>query len=205
MPAILATKLGMTQRFLEDGSVARVTVLKAGPCPVTAVRNAEADGYEAVQLAFGETEQKRLSKGQLGHLQKASAPPMRHLVELRGDIGALKVGETVTVKAFQEGERVKVSGVSKGKGFQGTIARHGFKRGPKSHGSHNIRAPGSIGAAATPSRVFKGVRMAGHTGATRATQRGLELVAIDAKQDLLLVRGSVPGARGGLVEVRTDA
>jgi large subunit ribosomal protein L3 len=205
MPAILATKLGMTQRFLEDGSVARVTVLKAGPCPVTAVRSAERDGYEAVQLAFGETEQNRLTKGELGHLLKASAPPMRHLVELRGDVGALKVGETVTVEAFEEGERVKVSGVSKGKGFQGTIARHGFSRGPKSHGSHNIRAPGSIGASATPSRVFKGVRMAGHTGAARATQRGLMLVAIDAEQNLLLVRGSVPGARGGLVEVRTDA
>jgi large subunit ribosomal protein L3 len=130
---------------------------------------------------------------------------MRHLVELRGEVGALKVGETVTVDAFQEGERVKVSGVSKGKGFQGTIARHGFKRGPKSHGSHNIRAPGSIGAAATPSRVFKGVRMAGHTGARRATQRGLMVVAVDAKQNLLLVRGSVPGAKGGVVEERTDA
>jgi large subunit ribosomal protein L3 len=205
MPAILATKLGMTQRFLEDGSVARVTVLKAGPCPVTAVRSAEQDGYEAVQLAFGDTEQKRLSKAELGHLLKASAPPMRHLVELRGELGGLRVGETVTVEAFQEGERVKVSGISKGKGFQGTIVRHGFKRGPKSHGSHNVRAPGSIGAAATPSRVFKGLRMAGHTGASRATQRGLEVVAVDAQQNLLLVRGSVPGAKGGLVEVRSDA
>jgi large subunit ribosomal protein L3 len=205
MPAILATKLGMTQRFLEDGSVARVTVLEAGPCPVTALRNSERDGYDAVQLAFGETKEKRLTKAELGHLRKAGAAPMRHLVEIRGEVGELKVGETVTVDAFEVGERVKVAGVSKGKGFQGTIARHGFHRGPKTHGSHNIRAPGSIGASATPSRVFKGVRMAGHGGAKRATQRGLQVIDVDAKQNLLLVRGSVPGARGGLVEVRSDA
>jgi large subunit ribosomal protein L3 len=205
MPAILATKLGMTQRFLEDGSVARVTVLRAGPCPVTAIRSDERDGYEAVQLAFGETKERRLNKPELGHLRKADAPPMRHLVEIRGGAGELQVGETVTVDSFEVGERVKVSGISKGKGFQGTIARHGFKRGPETHGSHNVRAPGSIGAAATPSRVFKGVRMAGHGGAKRATQRGLSVVAVDPEQNLLLVRGSVPGARGGLVEVRSDA
>ncbi len=204
MPAILATKLGMTQQFLEDGSVARVTVLQAGPCPVTALREPERDGYEAVQLAFGETKEKRLSKPELGHLRKADAPPMRHLVEIRGEVGELKVGDSVTVDVFEVGERVKVAGVAKGKGFQGTIARHNFKRGPKTHGSHNIRGPGSIGAAATPSRVFKGVRMAGHGGAKRATQRGLSVVAVDPTQHLLLVRGSVPGARGGLVEVRSD-
>jgi len=205
MPAILAKKLGMTQRFLEDGSVARVTVLQAGPCPVTALRDPERDGYEAVQLAYGETTEKRLSKGELGHLRKADAPPMRHLVEIRGEVGELKVGDSVTVEVFEVGERVKVAGISKGKGFQGTIARHNFKRGPKTHGSHNIRGPGSIGAAATPSRVFKGLRMAGHGGAKRATQRGLSIVAVDPKQNLLLVRGSVPGARNGLVEVRSDA
>ena len=205
MPAILATKLGMTQRFLEDGSVARVTVLRAGPCPVTAIRSEERDGYEAVQLAFGETKERRLNKPELGHLRKADAPPMRHLVEIRGGAGELQVGETVRVDTFEVGERVKVSGISKGKGFQGTIARHGFNRGPKTHGSHNVRGPGSIGAAATPSRVFKGVRMAGHGGAKRATQRGLSVVAVDPGQNLLLVRGSVPGAPGGLVEVRSDA
>jgi len=205
MPAILATKLGMTQRFLDDGSVARVTVLRAGPCPVTAIRSRERDGYEAVQLAFGETKERRLSRPELGHLRKADAPPMRHLVEIRDGAGELQVGETVTVDVFAVGDRVKVSGISKGKGFQGTIARHGFKRGPVTHGSHNVRAPGSIGAAATPSRVFKGLRMAGHGGAKRATQRGLSIVAVDAAQNLLLVRGSVPGARGGLVEVRSDA
>jgi large subunit ribosomal protein L3 len=204
MPAILATKLGMTQRFLDDGSVARVTVLQAGPCPVTAIRTRERDGYDAVQLAFGETSERRLSKPERGHLAKAGAPPMRHLVEFREAPGGLEVGQSVTVEAFEVGERVKVAGVSKGKGFQGTIARHGFKRGPKTHGSHNVRAPGSIGAAATPSRVFKGLRMAGHGGARRATQRGLRVVAVDPGQNLLLVRGSVPGARGGLVEVRRD-
>jgi large subunit ribosomal protein L3 len=204
MPAILATKLGMTQRFLEDGSVARVTVLKAGPCPVTAIRTRERDGYDAVQLAFGETTEKRLTKGERGHLAKAGAPPMRHLVEVRQEPGELEVGGTVTVEAFEAGQRVKVSGVTKGKGFQGTIVRHGFKRGPETHGSHNVRAPGSIGAAATPSRVFKGLRMAGHTGARRATQRGLHVVAVDPDENLLLLRGSVPGARGGLVEVRSD-
>jgi large subunit ribosomal protein L3 len=204
MAAILAKKLGMTQRFLEDGTAARLTVLEAGPCPVTALRDPERDGYEAIQLAFGATSERKLTRAQLGHLKKASAPPMRHLVEFRQPRGDLKVGDTVTVEAFAVGERVKVAGTTKGKGFQGTIARHGFKRGPKTHGSHNVRAPGSIGAAATPSRVFKGLRMAGHGGACRATQRGLEIVAIDSEQNLLLVRGSVPGARGGVVEVRSD-
>jgi len=205
MPAILATKLGMTQRFMEDGSVERVTVLEAGPCPVTGLRTLERDGYQAVQLAFGATKEKHLSKAERGHLAKADAPPMRHLVELRGQLDGVQVGEVVTVDSFEVGERVKVAGVSKGKGFQGTIARHGFKRGPKTHGSHNVRGPGSIGAAATPSRVFKGLRMAGHGGARRATQRGLRVVAVEPKQNLLLLRGSVPGARGGLVEVRGDA
>jgi large subunit ribosomal protein L3 len=204
MPGILATKLGMSQRFLDDGSVARVTVLKAGPCPVTAIRRRERDGYDAIQLAFGETSEKRLSKPERGHLAKSDAPPMRHLVEFREAPGELDVGHTVTVESFEVGQRVKVAGISKGKGFQGTIVRHGFKRGPETHGSHNVRAPGSIGAAATPSRVFKGLRMAGHTGAKRATQRGLRVVAVDPAENLLLLGGSVPGARGGLVEVRHD-
>jgi large subunit ribosomal protein L3 len=205
MSAILAKKLGMTQVFQEDGSVARVTVLQAGPCPVTAVRTAERDGYEAVQLAFGQTKEKHLSKAELGHLKKADAPPMRHLVEFRGAVGELQVGESVTVQSFEVGSQVKVSGVSKGKGFQGTIKRHGFKRGPKSHGSHNVRAPGSIGGAAYPARVFPGLRAAGHMGSKRVTQAGLQIVALDPKQNLMLVRGSVPGPRGGVVAVRGDA
>jgi len=205
MPAILAKKLGMTQVFQPDGSVARVTVLEAGPCPVTAIRTAERDGYEAVQLAFGQTKEKHLSKPELGHLRKADAPPMRRLAEFRGEAGELMLGETVTVEAFEVGARVKIAGISKGKGFQGTIKRHNFASGPKSHGSHNVRAPGSIGASATPSRVMKGIRGPGQMGNKRVSQKGLEVVSIDAKQNLLLVRGSVPGPRGGIVEVRSDA
>jgi large subunit ribosomal protein L3 len=205
MPAILAKKLGMTQVFQEDGSVQRVTVLQAGPCPVTAIRTAERDGYEAVQLAFGQTKEKHLTKAELGHLKKADAPPLRHLVEFRDEANDLKLGETVTVESFEVGAHVKISGVSKGKGFQGTIRRHGFKSGPKSHGSHNVRAPGSIGASATPARVVKGIRGPGQMGNRRITQRGLRIVAVDPKENLLLVRGSVPGPTGGVVEVRGDA
>jgi large subunit ribosomal protein L3 len=208
MTAILAKKLGMTQVFQEDGSLARVTVLEAGPCPVTAVRTAERDGYDAVQLAFGLTKEKHLTRAELGHLKKADAPPMRHLVEFRLDGASAsppQVGESVTVESFEVGGRVKVSGVSKGKGFQGTIKRHNFKSGPKSHGSHNVRAPGSIGASAFPARVFKGIRGPGQMGNHRVTEKGLQIVAVDTKQNLLLVRGSVPGPRGGVVEVRGDA
>jgi len=205
MSAILAKKLGMTQVFQEDGSVARVTVLEAGPCPVTAIRTLERDGYEAVQLAFGQTKEKHLSKPELGHCKKADAPPMRHLSEFRDEAGELQVGEQVTVASFEVGARVKISGVSKGKGFQGTIKRHNFVSGPKSHGSHNVRAPGSIGASATPSRVFKGIRGPGQMGHKRVTQKGLEVVDVNVKDNLLFLRGSVPGPAGGVVEVRTDA
>ncbi len=205
MAAILARKLGMTQRFRDDGKVERVTVLEAGPCPVTAIRTFERDGYEAVQLAFGACKEKVLSKPELGHLKKADASAHRHLVEFRNEAGELLVGETVTVDAFAPGDKVKVSGTSKGKGFAGTIKRHNFKRGPKSHGSHNVSAPGSIGASATPSRVMKGIRGPGHMGSARVTQKGLTVVDVMPQQNLLLVRGAVPGARNGLVEVRTDA
>jgi large subunit ribosomal protein L3 len=204
MPAILAKKLGMTQLFQEDGKVERVTVLEAGPCPVTAIRTFERDGYEAVQLAFGATKEKHLTRAELGHLRKADAPPMKNLVEFRDEAGELTVGETVTVEAFEVGQTVKVSGTSKGKGFQGTIKRHGFASGPKSHGSHNVRAPGSIGASATPSRVMKGLRGPGQMGNKRITQRGLTVVQIDAERNLLMLRGAVPGSRNGVVEVRTD-
>jgi large subunit ribosomal protein L3 len=205
MSAILAKKLGMTQVFQEDGSVARVTVLQAGPCPVTAIRTPERDGYEAVQLAFGQTKEKHLTKAELGHLKKADAPPLRHVVEFRDEAGELQLGESVTVESFEAGQRVKISGTSKGKGFQGTIKRHNFASGPKSHGSHNVRAPGSIGASAWPARVMKGIRGPGQMGNKRVTQKGLEIVSIDTKENLLLVRGSVPGPRGGVVEVRSDA
>jgi large subunit ribosomal protein L3 len=204
MPAILAKKLGMTQIFGEDGAVARVTVLEAGPCPVTAIRDPERDGYAAVQLGFGAAREKHLTKAELGHLKKVDAPPLRRLVEFRDEGADLQLGESVTVERFEVGARVKISGVSKGKGFQGTIRRHGFKRGPAAHGSHNVRAPGSIGASATPARVVKGIRGPGQMGSSRVTQRGLEVVAVDAARNLLMVRGSVPGPRGGVVEVRSD-
>jgi large subunit ribosomal protein L3 len=204
MAVILAKKVGMTQRFEEDGTVTRVTVLQAGPCYVTALKRPERDGYEAVQLGFEEVPERKLTKPQLGHLKRAGVVPLRHLAEFRTSIEGLSLGDKVTVGSFQVGEKVKASAITKGKGFQGTIARHNFKRGPKTHGSHNVRAPGSIGSAAFPSRVFKGLRMAGHAGARRATQRGLKVVAVDEERNLLLVKGSVPGPRGGLVEVRTD-
>jgi large subunit ribosomal protein L3 len=205
MAAILAKKIGMTQRFLEDGKVERVTVLEAGPCPVTAIRNEERDGYTAVQLAFGQTKEKHLSKPELGHLSKAGASAHRHLVEFRNEGVDLQMGDTVTVETFAPGDKVKISGTSKGKGFQGTVKRHNFSRGPKTHGSHNYRAPGSIGASAWPARVMKGIRGPGHMGSERITQKGVTVVDVIASQNLLLVRGGVPGAKGGLVEVRTDA
>ena len=205
MPAILAKKIGMTQLFREDGRVERVTVLEAGPCPVTGIRTLERDGYEAVQLAFGAAKEKHLTRAELGHLRKASSPPMRHLVEFRDEAGELTVGDTVTVEAFAPGQKVKVAGTSKGKGFQGGVKRHGFSRGPVTHGSHNVRAPGSIGASATPSRVLPGRSMPGQMGNKRATQRGLEIVQLDPENNLMMVRGAVPGPKNGLVEVRTDA
>jgi len=203
--ALLGKKIGMTQLFGEDGKVDRVTVIEAGPCHVTAIRTHERDGYEAVQLGFGDVKEKRLTKGELGHLKKADAPALRHLVEFRDEAGELLVGDTVKVDVFEKGQTVKVSGVSKGKGFQGTVKRHNFSRGPVTHGSHNVRAPGSIGASATPSRVFKGIRGPGQMGNKRVTQRGLEVVDVIADQNLLLVRGSVPGPKGGTVEIRTDS
>jgi large subunit ribosomal protein L3 len=199
---IVGKKLGMTQIFDEEtGGVTPVTVIEAGPCPVVHVRTVGVEGYDAVQLAFEPVADRKLTKGELGHLRKSGVGPHRHLVEFRGESG-LTVGETVTVETFQPGDRVKVSGISVGKGFQGTIKRHNFKRGPVTHGSHNIRKPGSIGASATPSRVFKGMRMAGHMGASRVTQVGLVVHEVDAEKNLLLVKGSVPGPRSGLVEIR---
>lgn len=203
MIGIIGTKLGMTQVFREDGAVERVTAIEAGPCHVTAVRSQEKDGYDAVQLGFGETGKERITKPELGHLAKADAPPLKTLAEFRG-ASELSVGDKVTVEFFEAGQKVKVSGRSKGKGFQGTIRRHNFSRGPVSHGSHNVRAPGSIGASATPARVLKGVRMPGQMGAGRVTQVGLEIVEVDRERNLMLVRGSVPGPRGGTVEVRGE-
>jgi large subunit ribosomal protein L3 len=206
MAGILGRKLGMTQLFTDEGERVPATVIEAGPCWVTAVREPERDGYRAIQLAFGEVKERRLPKARRGHLKKAGAPVLKHLAEFRlgeNEDGGLKIGEQVTVGAFEKGQRVKVSGRSKGKGFQGTIRRHNFHRGPVSHGSHNVRAPGSIGASATPSRVLKGIRMPGHMGDQRVTQLGLEILDVDPNRNLLIVRGAVPGPRGGLVEVRS--
>jgi large subunit ribosomal protein L3 len=204
MKGILGKKLGMTQIFdPESGVLTPVTVIEAGPCPVVQVRTNEIDGYEAVQLAFDEVPDRKISKPELGHLRKGQTGAHRRLVEFRGP-SELLVGESVTVEAFEPGDNVKVAAVAHGKGFQGTIKRHNFARGPKSHGSHNIRKPGSIGASATPSRVFKGIKMAGRMGGKRVTQLGLVIHEVDAERNLLLVKGAVPGPKNGFVEIRED-
>ena len=204
MKGIVGRKLGMTQVFdPESGELTPVTVIEAGPCPVTLVRTSDADGYEAVQLAFEPVAERKLSKGEIGHLKKGRTGPHRHLVEFRGGT-ELTVGETVTVESFEPGDKVKVAGIGIGKGFAGTIKRHNFSRGPESHGSHNIRKPGSIGASATPSRVFKGMRMAGRMGGKRVTQVGLTVHAVEPEQNLLLVKGAVPGPKNGIVEIREE-
>jgi large subunit ribosomal protein L3 len=206
MAGLLGRKLGMTQVFdPEDGHVERVTVLEAGPCWVTAKRTADRDGYDAVQLAYGDIREKRLTRAELGHLKKADAPPARRLVEFRDSGAELEVGAQLSVgDVFEKGQTVKVSGISKGKGFAGTVKRHNFSRGPVTHGSHNVRAPGSIGQAATPSRVFKGIRGPGQMGNKRRTQKGLTVVDVRADENLLLLRGSVPGPKGSIVEIRMD-
>ena len=204
MKGIVGRKLGMTQLFDEEsGVVTAVTVIQAGPCPVVQLKTEETDGYEAVQLAFDEVPARKVTKARLGHLKKTEAAPHRHLVEFRGTSEAV-LGEPVTVEVFEPGDKVKVSGISIGKGFAGTIKRHNFQRGPKSHGSHNIRAPGSIGSSATPSRVFKGMRMAGRMGGKRRTQVGLVIHAVDPELNLLLVKGAVPGPKNGVVEIREE-
>ena len=204
MKGIVGKKIGMTQIFdPETGDVTPVTVIEAAPCPVVQVKTRDEDGYEAVQLAYDPVAERKLTRPRLGHLRKAGVDPHRRLVELRGPT-ELTVGETVTVEVFAPGDRIKVSGVSIGKGFAGTIKRHNFSRGPVTHGSHNIRAPGSIGASATPSRVFKGIRMAGRMGGKRVTQVGLRVHAVDAERNLLLVKGAVPGPKNSFVEVREE-
>ena len=203
MKGILGRKLGMTQVFdTETGAVTPVTVIAAGPCPVVQVKTSDTDGYDAVQLAFDAVPERKLSKGELGHLAKNGVASHRKIVEFRPGIDGAVPGETVTVAIFEPGDAVKVSGIGVGKGFQGTIKRHNFSSGPRSHGSHNIRKPGSIGASATPSRVFKGIKMAGRMGGKRVTQLGLRVHDVDVDNNLLLVKGAVPGPRNGIVEVR---
>jgi large subunit ribosomal protein L3 len=204
---ILGRKLGMTSLFDEEsGAVTPVTVIEAGPCPVVAVRTPDADGYEAVQLAWEPVADRKISKAERGHLAKNGVDgAYRHLVEFRGHFADAVQGESVTVEIFQPGEKIKVAGISIGKGFQGTVKRHKFSRGPVTHGSHNIRKPGSIGASATPSRVFKGIRMAGRMGGKRVTQVGLTVHSVDVERNLLLVKGAVPGPKNGVVEIREES
>jgi len=207
MKGLIGKKIGMTSLFDADsGAVTAVTVIEAGPCPVVAVRTPDADGYEGVQLAYEPVAERKISKAERGHLAKNGVSgAYRHLVEFRGHFAEAVQGENVTVEIFQPGEKIKVAGISIGKGFQGTVKRHNFSRGPVTHGSHNIRKPGSIGASATPSRVFKGVRMAGRMGGKRVTQVGLTVHAVDPERNLLLVKGAVPGPTNGLVEIREEA
>ena len=206
MKGLVGRKLGMTSLFDEEsGAVTSVTVIEAGPCPVVAVRTPDVDGYEAVQLAWEPVADRKVSKAERGHLAKNGvAGAYRHLVEFRGHFADAVQGENVTVEIFQPGDKIKVAGIGIGKGFQGTIKRHNFHRGPVTHGSHNIRKPGSIGASATPSRVFKGRKMAGRMGGKRATQVGLTVHSVDPERNLLLVKGAVPGPKNGLVEIRED-
>jgi large subunit ribosomal protein L3 len=201
MKTLLGKKLGMTQYFNQDGTVVRCTVIEAGPCLVTQKKTVDTDGYAATQIAFGDVKAKRLNKPLLGHLKKAGVSPKRHLVEVRGE-DELAVGDSVTVDVFAAGDRVKVTGVSKGKGFQGVIKRHGFAGGPGYHGSHFHRAPGSIGSSADPSRVYPGTKLPGQMGNVRVTQTGLTIVSTDPEKNLVLIKGAVPGSTGSLVVIK---
>jgi large subunit ribosomal protein L3 len=198
---LLGLKLGMIQVFREDGRMVPVTVIEAGPCRVTQVKTSERDGYAAVQLAFGEKPERKVSRPEKGHFAKANVPAFRHIREFQAT-GDVSVGETVKADIFAKGEVVDVVGVSKGKGFQGVMKRHHFHGGPQSHGSMFHRAPGSIGSSSSPSRVWKNMKMAGHMGSVRVTTQGLEVVEVRVDENLIFVRGAVPGARGSLVTIK---
>jgi large subunit ribosomal protein L3 len=204
---ILGEKLGMTQVWDDANRVVPVTVVKAGPCVVTQVRTPEVDGYEAVQIAYGAIDPRKVTKPQTGHFAKAGVTPRRHLVEIRTDDAAsYTLGQEISADLFEAGQTIDVVGTTKGKGFAGVMKRHGFAGVSASHGAHrNHRKPGSIGACATPGRVFKGVRMAGRMGGVRQTTQGLTVHAVDAEQGLILIKGAVPGPKGGLVFVRSAA
>ena len=204
MKGLIGKKLGMAQIFDDAGRMIPVTIIEAGPCFVAQVRTKEKEGYSAVQLGFAENKSKRLTSGELGHLQKASLPPLRYLREFRIDADqAPKPGDKISVDIFKTGEKVDIVGESKGKGFQGGMKRHGFHGGPMSHGaSDRQRSPGSIGSTTTPGRVYRGKRMAGHMGAARVTSSGLRVALVDAERNLLGVAGSVPGSKGSIVIIR---
>ena len=207
LKGLLGTKLGMTQVWDAENRLVPVTVVKAGPCVVTQVRNADTDGYGAVQIAYGAIDHRKVNKPMAGHFEKAGVTPRRHLVELRtADSATYELGQELTVESFETGQDIDVTGTTKGKGFAGVMKRHGFKGVSSSHGSHrNHRKPGSIGGASTPGRVFKGMRMAGRMGGVRQTTQNLTIHAVDAEKGLLLVKGAVPGPRGAVVLVRSAA
>ncbi len=200
LKGLIGKKIGMTQIFDENGVALPITVIEAGPCYVTQVRTPKRDGYSAVQLGFNEVNPKKLTGGQLGHLKANDLSPLRFLREFRTKSPEVKVGEKLTVEEFELGERVDITGTSKGKGFQGGMKRHGFKGGPATHGqSDRQRSPGSVGAGSTPGRVHKGKKMPGQMGNVRVTSQGLKVVLVDAERNLLGVMGSVPGGKGGIV------
>jgi len=202
---LLGRKLGMTQVFGENGVLVPVTVVEAGPCRVVQVKTPEADGYRAVQLAFRPKKERRVNRPLSGHYKKANVPPAYHLREFATDGEGIEVGQTVTVETLQKGERVLVSGVSKGKGFAGVMKRHHFAGGPATHGSMFHRQPGSIGASSFPSRVWKNQRLPGHMGAERVTVKGLEVIEVRPEENLVLLRGAIPGPTGAVVEIRRAA
>jgi large subunit ribosomal protein L3 len=200
---ILGTKLGMTQIFDEKGRSIPITVVQAGPCPVTQIKTTQTDGYNAIQLGYGETKEKALSRPELGHLQKSDSSPLRHLKEYRlEDVSSFELGQVISVAQFEAGQMIDVTGDSTGRGFAGYQKRHNFKRGPMAHGSKNHRLPGSTGAGTTPGRVFPGKRMAGRLGGKQVTVRKLEIVKIDAERNLLLIKGALPGKAGALLNIR---
>ncbi|MFH1213272.1 MAG: 50S ribosomal protein L3 [Candidatus Neomarinimicrobiota bacterium] len=204
MIGIIGKKIGMSQIFKENGEIIPVTVIAAGPCKVVQVKTQENDGYTSIQLGFEEGKERLMNKPDLGRFKKANLSPLKHLIEIRDfDTKFCQVGETVTVSVFNPGDSIKVTGTSKGKGFQGVVRRHNFKGGPKTHGqSDRLRAPGSIGASAYPSHVIKGVRMAGRLGGKRCTVNNLTIVKIDPENNLLYIKGAVPGSKNGVVTIR---
>lgn len=203
MAGLIGKKIGMTRIFDAAGNIVSVSVVEAGPCYITQIKTKESDGYDAVQLGYGHKKEKNMTKPVLGHLKKNNVPPVRKLKEFPSFMGKeVKLGDTVTVEIFEPGEFVKVTGLSKGKGFTGVVKRHGFRGGPKTHGqSDRLRAPGSLGQSSYPSRVFRGLKMAGHSGNARVSVPGLKIIKVDKENNLLFIKGAVPGARNNYLEI----
>ena len=205
MKTLIGKKVGMTQIFDEKGNVVPVTVIEAGPCSVVQVKTVETDGYDAIQLGFGTVKESKVNKPVKGHFAKAKVTPMKHLREFRvAEVSSVKVGDEIKVDAFVSGDNVDIQGISKGKGFQGVIKRHGQSRGPMGHGSMYHRRPGSMGPTSTPGRVFKGKKLPGHMGVETVTIQNLQVVAVDLDKNALLVKGSVPGNKGSILKIKTS-